>query len=528
LNSNRRTLLKWSLGASQLGLLERFNLLGSRPARAQTSDVPSRLVMIYIPGGFRPHYAFCPVTEGEVPKVIPVPLNSFNGEPCFFGASKLIDLAAANGNYAPLRVFQSWNQNQPSMRNDTFTPAMYGYVHFKLHENVAVLHGIDQGTADHQSAYVSAMCGVASPDYRAPSMHAVVANHLFERTKDQRPLPFVAVSGDRGIPQATGLPSHAAPVKVPSIEGLKPQLSTKPADNGWWKGLDARAAQPETTWDLTSKAGQLSPNLIERFALKQPARFKQKSTGAVDGFLEQLHGSLSSVSRLLATDVVGVLNNTKGFEYLAASRPNYLSSYLQNEIMTYTFGLANFNLTGLDARFDLALRMMKADLTSSIHVSFSKDFDTHNGTGHSFSAAHGRNHFELVARFLGEMKLTPCPGKPGKSLLDDSLVVVCSEFGRTWARQTSAETYELGDDHHPVTSMLFAGGNVAPNRTVGGYDIRGFGTEVGIREEDGSQRTRKPRSADAVASALSIMGLGLNDFFIPGGYGEVVGLRKNG
>jgi Protein of unknown function (DUF1501) len=527
MKSSRRQLLQWSLGASQLALLDKFNLLRSGKANAQMADAPSRIVVVYMPGGYRPHYAFCPMADVDVPKSVPVTMGGFLGEAAFFAANKLIDLAPANGAYKPLRTFRSWDPTMPSKRDGTFSPAMYGYVNFALHEQTSILHGIDQGTADHGSAFVSAMCGVASPDYRAPAMQAVVANHLFESTKGTRPLPFVVLSDSRGTPQATGLPSHAAPLKVPSIDGLKPQLSTKPVDNIWWEGVEARPAQPETTWDLMPKTGMLKPNLIERFALKQPVAFKGKSTPASDAFLEQLHGSLASVSRLLATDVVNVLNTTKGFEHLITNRPAYMSSYFTNEVLSYSFGPANFHMTGLDARFDLALRLMKADLTSAIHVSFEKDFDTHNGLGHHFSAAHGRNHFDLVARFLGEMKNTPCPGKPGKTLLDDTLVVVCSEFGRSFAQQTPTG-YALDDGHHPYTSMMFAGGNVAANRMVGNYTLAGAGTPVNVIEEDGRATTRAPRSADAVTTALRIMGLGIHDFFIPGGFGEVVGLRKNG
>lgn len=151
----------------------------------------------------------------------------------------------------------------------------------------------------------------------------------------------------------------------------------------------------------------------------------------MDAFLEQLHGSLKSVSRVLAADVVSVLQRTKGIDTLMSARPAYTSSYLSP--FSYTFGLANFHMTGLEPRFDMALRLLKADVATSIHLSLGLDFDTHNGTGHSFSCAHGRNYFDLVARFLGELKSTPLPGRPGKTLLDDTLVVTMSEFGRSWA-----------------------------------------------------------------------------------------------
>ena len=112
-----------------------------------------------------------------------------------------------------------------------------------------------------------------------------------------------------------------------------------------------------------------------------------RSTAKVDDYLEGLHGSLSSVSRVLATDVVSVLESTKGIDALTSSRPAYLSSYLSNQSFTYTFGAANFHLTGLDPRMDLALRLLKSDLCTAVHVSLQVDFDTHNAFGHGFSCA---------------------------------------------------------------------------------------------------------------------------------------------
>lgn len=525
-NSSRRTMLKWALGAGQLALLERAGLLGSSVAYAADTDLPSRLAVLYLPGGFRPAYCFTPMEDADIPLCVPAPAG-YGSEPTFFTANQVVNLAPANGPYKPLRTWQSWNPQDPASRgtNYSYSPLMYGFSHFALHEQLSVLHGIDQGTNDHASAFISAMCGVAGADYRAPAVHSVVANHLYERYRESRPLPFVVVSGERGTPVAMGLPSHASPLSVPSIEALRPLLSAKPADNAWWTGLDARTEGPELDARGQPTGSNLKTTTVERFSLTRAQPLMGRSTAKVDSYLEGLHGSLSSVSRVLATDVVSVLEGTKGIDALKTNRPSYLSSYL-NETFTYTFGLANFHLTGLDPRMDLALRLLKADLCTAVHVSLRTDFDTHNGTGHGYSCAHGRGMMDCVARFLGELKATPAPGKPGKTMLDDTLVLVMSEFGRSWAYRNSDGTYTLPDDHHPYTSVCFAGGNVAGNRQVGSYTPRGLGVPVDIIEETGQASKRVPRSADAVTTALRIMGLDTHQFFIPGGYGEVVGIRK--
>ncbi|MBL8952986.1 MAG: DUF1501 domain-containing protein [Myxococcaceae bacterium] len=524
MNLSRRQLLSWSLGASQVALLERAGLLGGR-AHAQTAtDAPSRLCVLYIPGGFRFQHCFWPGTDADVEKSVPPPAN-FNGEPIFFRANQLTDLGPANGPYNPVRLWRSWDPAAPQTRNSTFAPAMYGYTHFGLGSQLSVLHGIDQGTNDHASGFIAAACGVAGADFRAPAVHAVIANHLYNRFKDQRPLPFVIVDSSRGAPQAMGLPSRAAPVFVPSIDALAPQLSADPMENRWWQGLDARADRPEKDVRGMALGGNLKTTALEEYTLGVPGKYVGKSSPKVDTFLEGLHGSLSSVSRVLATDVVTVLEQTKGIDVLTANKPAYLSSYGLGAF-GYTFGLANFHMTQLEPRLDMTLRLLKSNLATSVHCALAPDYDTHNGTGNASSCAHGRNLMDIVARFLGELKAAPAPGLPGKTLLDDTLVLVMSEFGRTWSAQSGSGYYQ-GDDHHPFTSVVFAGGNVAGNRSVGGFEVpRGVGVPVDIIEENGQPSRRVPRAADVVTTALRVMGMGLHDFFIPGGYGEVTGIRR--
>ncbi|MFY0575488.1 hypothetical protein ACN28S_14985 [Cystobacter fuscus] len=132
--------------------------------------------------------------------------------------------------------------------------------------------------------------------------------------------------------------SHASPVHVPSIEALKPQLSAKPSDNPWWTGLDARTEAPELDARGQPTGGTLKTTTVERFSLARAQQLMGRSTPKVDNYLEGLHGSLSSVSRVLATDVVSVLEKTKGIDMLTANRPAYMSSYLGNQSFTYTFG----------------------------------------------------------------------------------------------------------------------------------------------------------------------------------------------
>jgi hypothetical protein len=77
---------------------------------------------------------------------------------------------------------------------------------------------------------------------------------------------------------------------------------------------------------------------------------------------------------------------------------------------------------------------------------------------------------------------------------------------------------------------MFAGGGVGPNRQIGNYTTDrpgsgGYGVDVDVLEEDGVMTRHPPKAADFVATVYRTMGLDWADFFIPGGYGEIVGVR---
>ena len=62
-------------------------------------------------------------------------------------------------------------------------------------------------------------------------------------------------------------------------------------------------------------------------------------------------------------------------------------------------------------------------------------FDTHSGATAAWAHINNlRGTFEIIGRLLIEMMLTPSPSNAGKSLLDETLVHIVSDFGRTFFR----------------------------------------------------------------------------------------------
>src|SRR3954468_13856986 len=103
----RRALLKASLGLTQLGLLSR---LAPSVARAQpTADSPTKLLTLFMGGGWMSLFSFCPLDDTQAGMVIPAPLVE-NGEPIYFTPSQLQNLDGSSMS-GVLRVPALWDAN---------------------------------------------------------------------------------------------------------------------------------------------------------------------------------------------------------------------------------------------------------------------------------------------------------------------------------------------------------------------------------------------------------------------------------
>lgn len=87
--------------------------------------------------------------------------------------------------------------------------------------------------------------------------------------------------------------------------------------------------------------------------------------------------------------------------------------------------------------------------------------------------------------------LSSRPGAAGGSLLDETVVVLMSEMGRT-----PRLNLDRGKDHWPYTSALLVGGGLAGGRSVGAYEAGLLGAPVGA---DGA-----PAAAGAVLSVADL------------------------
>jgi hypothetical protein len=512
----RRRFLQATLGATQLGLLS-----GLVPkARAQNSQAPTKLLSIWVTGGLHFEGFFSPFTRTGIERYMPAPMGG--NYPHGYTPDQVgrFDRGAVDlDNPSTVRPLQGpiyWNWDNPSDSSgvvpgsngsQTFRP--YGYVWadptHRLYERTTLLVGADQGTASHASGLVASMCGIAGATFRKPSVQSIVAYHMAERFPD-RPLPNVYIGGV--APSALDLPSLANPVAMNNADAVRPTLSDR--IDGAWQGMRTRADRADFGFD-GSTAGTLPATTIDDFALRQMRGLRGKSTAATDAMIEQLYNNSRNHSRVLQRDVLSSLEQIIGFERLPLV-PGYESDFA---CLGYADSCGQLQSIA-DAEF--ALRLLKSDLVSSVTLMCpalnNGTFDTHFTGGPQMGGNMLRLSIEAIGRLVAEMQLTPIGG--GRTLLDDTLVYVYSEFGRTFPK--------TGSDHHPATCAMIIGGGVRGNQMLGGYDesIEGspLGAPVGIIEETGEASVRPPRSQDVAATVMSAFGLVPNeDFFLPGGYG---------
>jgi hypothetical protein len=152
----------------------------------------------------------------------------------------------------------------------------------------------------------------------------------------------------------------------------------------------------------------------------------------------------------------------------------------------------------------LARNLIQADAgTRYVHITH-PDWDHHkNIFEHSSKSNHyvRCNEFDKgMANLLRDMAASPSPRQPGKSLLDETLVVMATEFGRT----PGALNGVRGRHHYNQCYLsLFAGAGVKGGRIIGKTDAEGAKTV-----DNGWKYARMaPKTENVYATIYSVLGI---------------------
>ncbi len=141
---------------------------------------------------------------------------------------------------------------------------------------------------------------------------------------------------------------------------------------------------------------------------------------------------------------------------------DYLDSLGRGDLLVANragFGTTTSTLS-LASQRALAVQMIEEQIAFSVMVDSGEGWDTHS-TNSDQEQAHDDLYREL--KLLAD-DLAGRPGKQaGNSMLDETVVLVASEMGRTPKLNST-----VGKDHWPVGSLLVFGGGVAGGKAYGG------------------------------------------------------------
>jgi uncharacterized protein (DUF1501 family) len=155
----------------------------------------------------------------------------------------------------------------------------------------------------------------------------------------------------------------------------------------------------------------------------------------------------------------------------------------------------NFN-NGTQLATSLAAAF-RAGMTTSVSLSVQGGFDTHGDN--TEQNLRWDNLFTFLNAFVAGLAAEP--GLVSGSMLDETTVVYCSEFGRT--PQLNGTN---GKDHHPWTSMLLVGKRVRPAVTVGLTDRDQEGVEVNYSTGQPDDAGQVIDVQNVVAGILTLVG----------------------
>jgi hypothetical protein len=160
----------------------------------------------------------------------------------------------------------------------------------------------------------------------------------------------------------------------------------------------------------------------------------------------------------------------------------------------------------LAERAALAVQLLQKQVSRVVTLSIG-GWDTHDNN----DAQQLNRHQELFTGLNAlAQALKDTPGVKESSMEEETIVVVCSEMGRTPLRNGSN-----GKDHWAYTSALLFGPGIAQNRVIGGFDDGFNGATIDYRSGDITERGKTISSSNFCASLLNLAGIDHKPF-MPG------------
>lgn len=197
--------------------------------------------------------------------------------------------------------------------------------------------------------------------------------------------------------------------------------------------------------------------------------------------------------------------------YNAARYDDFLSSLERRDVLkTFSDGFGDDFTFTLDLReqIKLGLSAIERGVAWSLHLEQAfGSWDTHTDNDKVQDVMSEDLYDALTV--LGD-ELAARSGQNGGSMLDETVVAVVSEMGRT-PRRNAAK----GKDHWPVTSALVFGAGVSGGRTVGGTDdeLQAMNVDLATGEARADGSGTQLQYTNLAAGILGLVGADASTYF---------------
>ena len=161
----------------------------------------------------------------------------------------------------------------------------------------------------------------------------------------------------------------------------------------------------------------------------------------------------------------------------------------------------------LSTQADLAVDVLARGLSRCVTLNADYGWDSHSDND-SIQSTNFESLFSALVDLATRLELTP--GTQADSLMEETVVVVLSEMGRT-ASLNDAN----GKDHWPFTSWLLFGPGIAGGRSVGGFDEFYYGLQVDPDTAEASDSGVDLTHSTMGSTLLQLAGID-HERFLPG------------
>jgi uncharacterized protein (DUF1501 family) len=159
----------------------------------------------------------------------------------------------------------------------------------------------------------------------------------------------------------------------------------------------------------------------------------------------------------------------------------------------------------INVQIDIAVRALTEGLSQSVHLETPFGWDTH--TENVLQGPLQEDLFTSLSTLIEKLQVTPGT-EAGNKLIDETVVVVVSEMGRTPKLNVDG-----GKDHWPVTSAILLGGGLKGARTLGGTDDTLQSLKVDFATGQSSDAGKTVQYGNFAAAVLEAVGVDSKPYF---------------